>query len=138
VLVVPDTVFCTDTYWCALFSIEHHILKVGGRSRKISRLLENWFKKAVNQLIAGIMISLYIAMGVHEETKWIIFVMDSTDQFRYQKKAPSSSSSIQNLNAATLRLPHEHQVSSFGRKSVTSCCSCLLHMGLRREHCSLR
>jgi hypothetical protein len=56
VLVALDAVFSTDTYWCALFSIEHDISKVGGRSQKLSRLLENRFNKPMNQLITRIVI----------------------------------------------------------------------------------
>jgi hypothetical protein len=76
VLVVPDAVFSTDTHYCALFSIGHHILKLDGQSQKIHRLLKNWPKKPVNQLTKGIIISLYIA------TKWNIFAMVSMDHFK--------------------------------------------------------
>jgi hypothetical protein len=40
-----------------------------GEFRKF-RLLENWLKKPMHQLIKGIIISSYIATGLHEETKW--------------------------------------------------------------------
>jgi hypothetical protein len=56
-----------------------------GAVKKLADLRKKW-PKALNQLIAGIIIPSYIIMRVHEVIKWIIFDKDSVDHLMYSQE----------------------------------------------------
>lgn len=56
-----------------------------GAVKKLAGLGKKWLK-ALNQLIAGIIIPSHISISVHEVIKWIIFDKDSVDHLMYSQQ----------------------------------------------------